>query len=67
MRSTTYTVHRQPDGSFHVSLTKPGVLPRTAVNFATEAEANAWIARDRRLSDIADPTIGNARRGWNRG
>ena len=66
MRSATYTVHRQADGSFHVRLTMPGALPRTAINFANEAEANAWIARDQRLTEFANPWVANAYRGLNR-
>lgn len=66
MRTATYTVHRQPDGSFHVRMTSPGALPRTAINFASEAEAAAWIARDRRLTEFANPWVADARRGWNR-
>jgi hypothetical protein len=66
MLSATYTVHRQTDGSFHVRLTKPGALPRTAINFGSEAEAAAWIARDRRLNEFTNPWVADAHRGRNR-
>jgi hypothetical protein len=62
MTNTSYQVIRQPDGGFQVKLTKPGDLPRTAVGFATLAEANAWVARDRRLARIPDPSIPSASR-----
>ncbi len=62
MSNASYQVIRQPDGGFQVKLTKPGELPRTAVGFATLAEANAWVARDRRLSAASDPWIPSARR-----
>jgi hypothetical protein len=65
MMSTSYQVIRQPDGSFQVKLNKPGDLPRTAVGFATLAEANAWVARDRRLSRLPDPWIPSAHRRLN--
>ena len=57
MSNTSYQVIRHPDGGFQVKLTKPGDLPRTAVGFATLAEANAWVARDRRLARMPDPSI----------
>ena len=62
MSNTSYQVIRQPDGGFQVKLTKPGDLPRTAVGFATLAEANAWVARDRRLARMPDPLIPNTGR-----
>jgi hypothetical protein len=62
MFNTSYQVIRQSDGSFHVKLNKPGELPRTAVGFATLAEANAWVARDRRLSAAPDPWVPSAHR-----
>ena len=63
MTNTSYQVIRHPEGGFQVKLTKPGDLPRTAVGFATLAEANAWVARDRRLARMPDPSIpGSGRR-----
>ena len=62
MVTTSYQVIRQPDGSFQVKLNKPGELPRTAVGFATLAEANAWVARDRRLSAIPETWAPKAQR-----
>jgi hypothetical protein len=49
-----YRVIRQNDDSFNVAVTRAGDLPQTATGFATEAEADAWIARDERIWD-SDP------------
>jgi hypothetical protein len=62
MPNSSYQVIRQSDGSFQVKLNKPGELPRTAVGFASLAEANAWVARDRRLSAAPDPWVSSAHR-----
>ena len=62
MPNASYQVIRQPDGSFQVKLNKPGELPRTAAGFSTLAEANAWVARDRRLSAIPDNGVPKAQR-----
>jgi hypothetical protein len=66
MSDTTYQVVRQTDGSFQVKLTKPGDLPRVAAGFGTLADANAWVARDRRLARIPEPWVPNAHRRLNR-
>ena len=66
MSDTTYQLIRQTDGSFQVKLSKPGDLPRVAAGFATLADANAWVARDRRLSRIPEPWIPSAHRRLNR-
>jgi hypothetical protein len=39
-----YRVIQQDDDSFAVEVTRIGALPHTAARFATEAEADAWIA-----------------------
>jgi hypothetical protein len=42
-------------------------LPQLAAGFATEAEADAWIAQDKRLWEAADPfrtPAGRRRRGF---
>jgi hypothetical protein len=62
MSDTNYQVIRQADGSFQVKLVKPGDLPRVAAGFATLADANAWVARDRRLARIPDPSVPSAYR-----
>jgi hypothetical protein len=62
MSDTTYQVIRQTDGSFQVKLSKPGDLPRVAAGFATLADANAWVARDRRLARIPEPWMPSAHR-----
>ncbi len=46
---TIYRVLPRPGGGFLVELIKPGTLPRTAEGFSTVAEAQAWIARDKRM------------------
>jgi hypothetical protein len=51
----TYRVVRQQDDSFAVEISRPGALAQLAIGFATEADANHWIAQDRRLWDAADP------------
>ncbi len=62
MSDTTYQVIRHTDGSFQVKLSKPGDLPRVAAGFATLADANAWVARDRRLARIPEPWMPTAHR-----
>lgn len=56
-------VHRQDD-SFAVEIARPGALAQTAAGFATEAEANKWVAQDKRLWDAADPHRVPADRRW---
>ena len=55
MADTTYRVIQRDDDSFAVQVTRTGALPQTASGFATEAEADAWIAQDKRLWEAADP------------
>ena len=55
MADATYRVIRRADDSFAVEVTRPGALPQLAVDFATEAEADAWISQDKRLWRAADP------------
>jgi len=50
-----YRVIRQDDSSFAVEVTRSGALSQMAAGFVTEAEAEAWIAQDRRLWESADP------------
>jgi hypothetical protein len=54
MADANYRVIQRDDDSFAVEVTRMGALPQMAV-FATEAEANAWIAQDKRLWEAADP------------
>ena len=54
MADANYRVIHQEDG-FAVEVTRIGALPQLAAGFATEAEADAWIAQDKRLWDAADP------------
>ena len=55
MADTIYRVIQRDDDSFAVQVTRTGALPQTASGFATEAEADAWIAQDKRLWEAADP------------
>lgn len=64
MADATYQVVRREDDSFAVEITRSGALPQTAVGFATEAEANDWIAQDKRLWLAADPFRTSASRKW---
>ncbi len=56
MADSNYRViHRDEDDDFAVEVIRPGNLPQWTVGFATEDEADAWIAQDRRLWQAADP------------
>jgi hypothetical protein len=55
MPDANYRVIQRSDDSFTVEVTRTGALPQTAAGFATEAEAGAWIAQDKRLWEAADP------------
>ena len=55
MAEAVYRVIHREDDSFSVEITRAGVLPQTAVGFATEAQAHGWIAQDKRLWQAADP------------
>ena len=55
MTDAKYRVIQRDDDSFAVEVIRTGALPQTAAGFATEAEANAWVAQDKRLWDAADP------------
>jgi hypothetical protein len=64
MADAIYRVIHREDDSFSVEITRSGVLPQTAVGFATEAEANDWVAQDKRLWQAADPFRTPAGRRW---
>ncbi len=64
MSDTNYRLIHRQDDSFAVEVITPGTPPRTAIAFATEAEADAWIVRDKRLRQAADPFGTPAGRGW---
>ena len=55
MAEANYRVIQRDDNSFAVLVTRIGVLPQTATGFASETEAGAWIAQDKRLWEAADP------------
>jgi hypothetical protein len=55
MADETYRLFRSDDGRFSVEVTRPGNLPQMAGGFVSEADADAWIAQDKRLWDAADP------------
>lgn len=64
MTETTYRVIALAKDSYRVEVARPGLLPQTAAGFGTEAEANAWIAQDKRLRDAADPWRPPSGRKW---
>jgi hypothetical protein len=67
MADANYRVIQRDDDSFAVEVTRTGALPQTATGFDSEAEADAWIAQDRRLCEAADPfrtPAGRRRRGY---
>jgi hypothetical protein len=64
MAETTYRILHREDDSFAVEVVRSGVLPQTAIGFATESEAQGWIAQDKRLWDAADPFRTQASRNW---
>jgi hypothetical protein len=55
MADADYRVIQRGDGSFVVEVTRTGALPQMAAGFPTEADADAWIAQDKRLWEAADP------------
>ena len=55
MPDANYRVIRRAADSFAVEVTRSGALPQLAVDFVTEAEADAWISQDKRLWRAADP------------
>jgi hypothetical protein len=64
MVDANYHVIQRDDDSFIVEVTRTGAFPQIAAGFATEAEADAWIAQDKRLWEAADPFRGPRRRGF---
>jgi len=64
MADATYRVIQRDDDSFTVEVTRIGALPQIAAGFATEAEADAWVAQDKRLWDAADPFRTRRRNGY---
>ena len=55
MTEADYRIVHCEDHSFVVEVVRFGALPQTAAGFATEAEAQGWIAQDKRLWNAADP------------
>lgn len=67
MADANYRVIQRDDHSFTVEVTRTGALPQIATGFATEAEADAWIAQDKRLWEAGDSFRGplhRRRRGF---
>ena len=62
MAGANYRVIQRDDDSFTVEVTRTGALPQIAAGFATEVEADAWIAQDKRLWEAADLFRGPAHR-----
>jgi hypothetical protein len=51
-RSASYLVRLQKNGEYTVVMSRPEWANREVPGFATEAEANAWIATRRRQSTL---------------
>jgi len=51
-RSARYIVRLQKNGQYMVVMSRPEWANREIPGFATEAEANAWIADRRRQSTL---------------
>jgi len=53
--STTYRTVELKDGTWGVEVTPPHSVPTTVHGFATEAEANAWVIRQRKSApDVSE-------------
>ena len=51
-RSASYLVRLQKNGEYTVVMSRPEWANREVPGFATEVEANAWIATRRRQSTL---------------
>jgi hypothetical protein len=52
----SYTIKPRADGAgFDIGVVGSNGARQTMLGFKTEAEAEAWIAQDRRLTDASDP------------
>jgi hypothetical protein len=57
---TTYSIIPTADGTgFNISIAGSNGARQTMLGFASEAEAEAWIAQDRRLSEMPSPQLSN--------
>jgi hypothetical protein len=55
---TTYTIVPNGDGTgFNISIAGSNGARQTMLGFASEAEAEAWIIQDRRLSEMPAPDV----------
>ena len=54
MADPSYQVVRDDAGGYVVRIIRSGALPQTAAGFDTEAEAQGWIAQDRRFHTSDD-------------
>ncbi len=59
----TYRVLERPDKSFAAEVVIPGMFPTLISGFATEADAQAWIAKHKQ--DVQDYTGGWRRKKKN--
>jgi hypothetical protein len=65
MVETSYRIVQCEDGGFAIEVIRFGALPQTAAGFATEADAQGWIAQDKRLWESANPSQTNVgRKKW---
>jgi hypothetical protein len=49
-----YTLIPRPDGGYDIQIVGADGAHQTMLGFRTEADANAWIAEDKRLAAIED-------------
>jgi hypothetical protein len=61
----TYTVIPQADQTFRIAIVGDDGARQTLLGFETQANAEAWIARDRRQSAVDEPQLtGYLRMPW---
>jgi hypothetical protein len=53
----TYTVIPQADQTFQVAIVGDDGARQSLLGFETQADAEAWIARDRRQSAVDEPQL----------
>jgi hypothetical protein len=55
---TTYSITPNGDGTgFNISIAGSDGTRQTMLGFESEAEAEAWIVQDRRLSELPAPPV----------
>ena len=54
---TRYSIVPNGDGTFNISIAGSDGTRQTMLGFESEAEAEAWIVQDRRLSELPAPPV----------